>query len=366
MADPRIEKFAALLIHYSLDIQPGQQLSIVSTPLAEELLVEVYAAALRAGANVLIWMELPQMWEIFYKNAQGDQLDHVSPLAKLVAETFDARLTIEAEQNTRTLTNVDPAKMARRAKAYQPVNQHFYERAARNELRWCSTLYPTHAAAQEADMSLSEYREFVFEAGKLNEPDPLAVWQTEEQRLGELCSWLAGKDQVAIQGTDIDLRLSIKGRPFIPSDGKYNFPDGEIFTGPVEDSVNGWVRFRYPAIYAGHEVDNIELWFENGKVIRETASKGQEFLTSLLDTDPGARYLGEWGIGTNYHITRFSKNMLFDEKIGGTIHLALGASYPETGGRNESGIHWDMLCDMSASEITLDGELFYRDGKPVV
>ena len=150
------------------------------------------------------------------------------------------------------------------------------------------------------------------------------------------------------------------------SAGKFNFPDGEIFTGPVEDSVNGWVRFRYPAIYDGQEVNDIELWFEDGKIVKEKASKGQEFLTALLNTDPGARYLGEWGIGTNYHIQRFTKNMLFDEKIGGTIHLAVGASYPETGGKNESGLHWDMLCDMAASEIVVDGEVFYRNGKPVV
>ena len=160
--------------------------------------------------------------------------------------------------------------------------------------------------------------------------------------------------------------MSIKGRSFKEADGKYNFPDGEIFTGPVEDSVNGWIRFRYPAIYGGQEVTDIELWFENGKVVREKASKGQELLTSLLDTDNGARYLGEWGIGTNYGIQRFTKNMLFDEKIGGTIHLAVGASYPETGGKNESGLHWDMLCDMADSEVHVDGELFYKNGKTVV
>jgi aminopeptidase len=220
--------------------------------------------------------------------------------------------------------------------------------------------------AQEADMSLSEYAEFVYGAGLLNDPDPVALWRKEGERQMKLIKWLDGKDKAVLKGENVDLTMSIKGRVFKESDGKYNFPDGEIFTGPVEDSVNGWIRFRYPAIYSGQEVTDIELWFENGKVVKEKASKGQELLTSLLNTDSGARYLGEWGIGTNYGIQRFTKNMLFDEKMGGTIHLAVGASYPETGGKNESGLHWDMLCDMAQSEIKVDGELFYKDGKPVV
>lgn len=240
------------------------------------------------------------------------------------------------------------------------------ERAARNEVRWCVTVYPTHAMAQEADLSLSDYREFVYGAGLLNEPDPVAKWREEGERQQKLIDWLAGKDQVTLKGSNTDLQMSIKGRTFKEADGKYNFPDGEIFTGPVEDSVNGWIRFRYPAIYSGQGVTDIELWFENGKVVKEKASKGQELLTSLLNTDTGARFIGEWGIGTNYGIQRFTKNMLFDEKIGGTIHLAVGASYPETGGKNDSGLHWDMLCDMTESEIHVDGELFYKNGNPVV
>jgi aminopeptidase len=366
MADPRITKLASLLINYSLEIKPGQQLTITSTPLAEELLVEVYAEAMRAGAHIFFSLELAQTWDIFYKYASDAQLDYLSPITKLVTETFDARLNITAPYNTRSMSGSDPAKMARRSKAQRPVSQVFFDRSARGDLRWCSTLYPTHASAQEADMSLEDYREFVFAAGKLDQPDPVAAWRHEEQRQLQLQKWLAGKDQVVLKGADVDLRLSIKDRTFATSDGKYNFPDGEIFTGPVEDSVNGWIRFRYPAIYGGREVENVELWFENGKVVREKALKGEELLTGLLNTDAGSRYLGEWGIGTNYDIPRFTKNMLFDEKLGGTIHFAVGASYPETGGRNESGLHWDMLCDMSDSEITIDGDLFYRNGKPIL
>jgi aminopeptidase len=215
-------------------------------------------------------------------------------------------------------------------------------------------------------MSLKDYEDFVFSACKLDEPDPVAAWRKEGEVMRKMKAWLEGRDQVVIQGKDVDLKMSIKGRTFIVCDGHENFPDGEIFTGPVEDSVEGWIRFRYPAIYGGREVTDVQLWFENGKVVKEQAEKGQELLTSLLDTDAGARYLGELGIGTNYNIPKFTKNMLFDEKLGGTIHLAVGSSYPESGGKNESGIHWDMLCDMSESTIRVDGDLFYQDGKCVI
>ncbi|MDZ7343814.1 MAG: aminopeptidase [candidate division KSB1 bacterium] len=366
MPDLRVTKLAKILIHYSLELKPGQQLDLRTSPLAEELSLAVYAEAIQAGAHVVVQNRLPGVEEIFYKHASNEQLDYVSPCDKFIIESFDAILYIEAEHNTRALSGIDPARLVRHRKAQAPISKTLLQRTARNELRWCLTVYPTHAMAQEADMSLADYREFVYEAGLLNEPDPIFAWQNERERQHELIAWLAGKNQVKLQGADIDLTLSIKARRFVESAGKFNFPDGEIFTGPVEDSINGWVRFRYPAIYSGQEVDDIELWFENGNIVREKAGKGQALLTSLLNTDAGARYLGEWGIGTNYHIQRFTKNMLFDEKIGGTIHLAVGASYPKTGGKNDSGLHWDMLCDMTEGEILVDGEVFYRNGKPVI
>lgn len=215
-------------------------------------------------------------------------------------------------------------------------------------------------------MSLHDYEEFVYGAGLLNKDDPIAKWQAEAARQQKLVDWLAGKDKVVIKGRNVDLQMSIKGRGFIKASGKVNFPDGEIYTSPVENSANGWIRFGYPAIFGGREVTDIELWFEDGKVVKEKASKGQDLLTSLLNTDDGSRILGELGIGTNYGIQKFTKNMLFDEKIGGTIHLAVGAGFPEAGSKNESGLHWDMLCNMAESEITVDGELFYKDGKIVL
>ncbi len=366
MADPRVLKLANLLVHYSLGIQPGQKLAVYTNPLAEGLLLEVYAEAIRAGANVYVNLLEPQLAEIFYKYASPGQLDFVSPVDELIYGHYDAVLHIIAEQNTRALSGVDPTRQAHRARARRPLNKLFSQRAASGELHWSLTAFPTHASAMEADMSLADYRDFVFTAGKLDLDDPVAAWQKDGQRMRQLSDWLGGKDQMHLKGADIDLKLSIKGRPFIVCDGKENFPDGEIFTGPVEDSVNGWVRFHYPAIYGGREVIDVELWFEGGRVVKEQASKGAELLTALLNTDSGSRYLGELGIGTNYDIPRFVKDMLFDEKLGGTVHLAVGDGYPESGSHNESGIHWDMLCDMHDSEILVDGELFYKDGKPVI
>lgn len=366
MPDPRIQKLAQVLVHYSLEARHGQQLELRTSALAEELALAVYAEALQAGAHVALQCSLPGAEEIFYKHASEEQLDYASPLQKLTTESFDAILYLEADHNTRALSGVDPKRIARARKARAPISKILLERAAQQHLRWCYTVFPTQALAQEADMCLSDYREFVFNAGFLNEADPIAAWQKEGARQRELIAWLAGADHVMLKGANLDLTLSIKSRRFMESEGKYNFPDGEIFTGPVEHSVNGYVRFRYPAIYDGQEVTDIELWFEQGKVVKERASKGQELLTALLNTDEGARYLGEWGVGTNYHIQRFTKHMLFDEKLGGTIHLALGASYPETGGMNDSALHWDMLCDMAESEIIVDGEVFYRNGRPTV
>ena len=366
MPDPRVTKLAQVLVQYSLNIQPGDKFRIRSTPLAEELTLAVYKEALLAGAHITVENGVPGADEIFFKYASDEQLAFVSPVLKMMVETFQAELYIEANHNTRELAGVDPARMALSRKANADLMKTFMERAAQKELKWSLTVFPTHAMAQEADMSLTEYQEFVYGAGLLNEDDPVAAWQKIGREQDRYIHWLKGKDQVAITGENVDLKFSIKGRNFENCCGKENFPDGEIFTGPVEESVNGYVRFSYPGIFSGQEIEDIELWFEDGKVVKEQASKGQDLLTEMLNTDTGARFLGEWGIGTNYGIQRFTKNMLFDEKMGGTIHLAVGAGYPETGSKNESGLHWDMLCDMKDSEVTIDGEVFYKNGKFVV
>ena len=363
MPDPQITKLAQVLVNYSMSIESGDSLFISTSPLAHELNLAVYKEATLAGAHIFAQNRIPGSQELFLKYASDEQLEHISPALWTLLENSQAYLQLGANHNTRELSGVDPARQGMVRKAQAEIFNKMLERIGTGELKYCHTIFPTNAAAQEADMSLSEYEEFVFGAGLLHLDDPVAAWKEEAARQKQLIDWLAGKEQVILKGSNIDLRYFIKDRPFLGAAGKENFPDGEIYTSPVESSVEGWVRFSYPAIYGGQEVVDIELWFEEGKVVKETAVKGQELLTSLLDTDDGSRFLGEWGIGTNYGIKRFTKNMLFDEKIGGTIHLAVGTGFPEVGSQNKSGLHWDMLCDMAESEIVVDGELFYKNGR---
>ena len=366
MSDPRIRKLAQVMAHYSLAVKRGQKVYLQTSPAGHEFNLAFYEEVVKAGAHVDVLMTIPGAAEVFFKHAHNQQLDYVSPLRELVHTTYDARMVLEAETNTRELSGVDPKRIARARRANAPLFQKMLKRIESGKLKWCLTVYPTDAMAQEANMSLGDYTEFVFEAGMLNAKDPVVLWKAERTKQMKLVRWLKGKRNVSLKGDNVDLTFSIQGRTFIPCAGDQNFPDGEIFTSPVEDSANGWVRFKYPALFDGQEIEDIELWFENGKVVREKAGRNQELLTSQLNTDKGARYLGEWGIGTNYNIKKFTKNMLFDEKLGGTIHLALGLGFEEAGGHNASGLHWDMLCDMAKSEVVIDGKLFYKNGKPVI
>jgi aminopeptidase len=358
------DKLAKILINYSLNLQSGETLLIETTDLSRELCLSVYKEALKAGAHPYISIELSGTKELFYQYSTDTQLLYVNPVHKFMYENFDARLYILAPANTRSLSNVDPKRFQTANKAFmEKAKSYLYRRISNQQIKWCYTACPTQALAQEADMGLEEYKKFVFESCKLNEPDPIKSWKKLSQRQQELCEWLNGKSEVILRGPNIGLKMSIKNRTFFYDDGKENFPAGEIYISPVENSTNGWVHFSYPAIFENREIIDVELWFEDGKVVKEKALKGQEFLTETLNTDDGARILGELGIGTNYGIKQFTKNMLFDEKIGGTIHIAVGRGFPECGGRNESAIHWDMLCDMSEGEIIVDGKLFYKNGK---
>jgi aminopeptidase len=363
MTDPRIQKLARLLVHYSLTIRPGETFLIDSDLPGEELAVEVYKEGIQAGAHATIKVGFPQANEIYYRHASDSQLAFVSPIMS-VYETYDRILSIFASQNTRALSGTDPTKRAKWLQANKTWFKLMNAREGRGE--WCSTLFPTHASAQQANMSLGDFEDFVFQAGMLDREDPIAEWKALGTKMRVLTDWLKGRDKVILKGSDVDLEMSIKDRIFHPADGKANFPDGEVSTSPVENTANGWIRFRYPAIVMGQEVTNIQMWFENGRVVKETADKGQEVLTALLNTDAGSRYLGELAVGTNYNVTRVTGNMLFDEKMGGTIHVALGEGFVLRGGKNESGLHWDILCDMHQGEITVDGELFYRNGWPVL
>jgi aminopeptidase len=367
VADIRIEKMADLLVNYSVTVKPGDKVAIQGDSLAEPLLKAIFVKVLQAGGNPFFVISPDGINELFYRYASDDQLKHVPPPTKLMMETYDVRISIGGESNTKELNSVDPAKIVMRQQARSGIMKTYLERAARGELRWTYALYPTNAYAQDSDMSLAEYENFLYGAclGDIN--DPIGYWKKFSARQQKIVEWLKGKKQIHVTAPGTDLSLSVEGRTFINCDGHENMPDGEVFTGPVEESINGHVLFSYPSIENGREVSGIRLWFENGRVVKATAEKNEDFLLKTLDTDPGARGVGEFAFGTSEGINRFTRQILFDEKINGSFHMALGASYPETGGKNESAIHWDMICDMrDGGKVVVDGQLMYQEGKFVI
>ncbi len=367
MTDPRVEKLADVLVNYSVAVQPDDKVVVQGSTLSAPLLKAVYAKVLQAGGHPLIQVALPGTGELLYRHASDEQLQHIHEPEKLIVETFDAFIGIGGAENTKALSNVDPAKMVLHNRAQIELRKTFMQRSASGELRWVGTLFPTHAYAQDAEMSLSEYEDFVYGACMPDLNDPVGYWQRFSAWQQKIVDWFKGKDHIHVTGPETDLRMSVAGRTFVNADGQKNMPDGEVFTGPVEDSVEGHVRFSYPVIRQGREVTGVQLWFENGKVVKASAEKNEDFLLQTLDTDAGARYVGEFAIGTNAGITRFTRHMLFDEKMTGSFHMALGAGIVETGSKNESAIHWDMLCDLRAGgEIWVDDELLYKDGEFVI
>ncbi len=364
MSDARIDRFARILVDYSTRLGPGDRVLIEATTAAEPLVRALYSRALEVGAHPQVLLEFPDQQEIFFEQANESQLDFPPTFQKLAYETFESRIRIHSTTNPRALSGVDPAKLGRRQKATASVLQTQMQRGATGEFRWLTTLFPTSGFAVEAGMGSRAYEDFVFRACHADEPDPVAYWKKVEAEQAKMVARLKGHNLVTLRGPHVDLSLSIKNRTFMNSCGTHNMPDGEIYTGPVEDSVNGWVKFTYPAIYNGVAVEGIELIFSNGRVDKAKAEKNEKYLLEMLASDAGSRYLGEFAIGTNFEIDRFTGNILFDEKIGGTFHMALGAGYPETGSKNKSVIHWDMICDMrTEAEIAVDGEVIYRNGQ---
>lgn len=366
-SESRLSRMAQVLTRYSLEVQAGQLVAVMAGVEAVPLVREVYREILRAGAHPELQLKMDEADEIYLKEASEEQLNFVSPLKQLINERFDRLLYIDADTNTRRLTRIDPKRSAQVRKAHDATMTIWSQRAARGEMRWCYTQYPTNAYAQSANMSLEDYWEFMSSACMLDEPDPLASWRSLSERHQELVRWLRGRKQVHILGKDTDLTLSIEGRSFLTCDGHINFPDGEIYTGPVEDSAQGYIRFSLPGSYDGHPVDDIRLRFEHGRVIEAHAASGEDFLLKMLDIDDGARRIGEFAFGTNYGVREATRNTLYDEKIGGTLHMALGRSYPESGGLNVSALHWDMVCDARGQgEVWVDGELFLKDGQYIL
>jgi len=368
VSDSRVQKFAKVLVEHSARVEPGDRVLIEGTTAAEPLVRELFVQILGKGGIPHPVISFPGMVpfiqdEMYLTYANETQLDFVPTFYKLAYDQFEGRIRIHSSTNTRGTTSINAAKVQRRNRATSIITETQMRRGGEGRFKWVTTLYPTDAYAQDANMSLKEYEDFVFGAVHAHEDDPIAFWKSTATGQQKAIDFLADKNLVTLRGPNVDLTLSIQGRTFSNSTGTHNMPDGEIFTGPVEDSVTGWVKFTYPAIYQGVAVEGAELTFNRGRVDRARAEKNQDYLVQMLESDAGSRHIGEFAIGTNFDINRFTGNILFDEKIGGSFHMALGAGYPETGSKNRSSIHWDMICDMRKdAEITVDGELFYKNG----
>lgn len=364
MHDPRIDNLADILVNYSTKVQPGEWVGVLGDVAALPLVRAVYSEVIKAGGNPALMLSDETLTREFARLANDEQMEWLDPAQTLYYNNADVYIRCTAYPNTRAMTSVDAKRVQKIQNARRPWLETRMQRAADGKMKWVGTMYPTDGSAQEAGMSLEEYEDFVFRATFADKPDAVGEWKKLGEMQQKKIDWLKGKKNVRLQGPNIDLELSIDGRVFINACGERNMPDGEIFTGPVEESVNGWFQASFPSIVQGRAVENIELKFLDGKVINAQAGKNEELLYAMLEADARSRYLGEFAFGTNFGIDRFTGSILFDEKIGGTVHIAIGAGYPDTGSVNKSSVHWDMICDMRHdSEIHVDGELFYKDGQ---
>ncbi len=363
MVDQRIEKLAKLCVNYSLGVKPKETVLIQGATIAFPLMHELFKECLLNDAYPTVLPKFDLQYT-FFKLAKDHQLQFVPRLTKFAVENFDMFISIFCEANTKTLTNIDPAKIRTQQEATREIMDIFFKRESEGKLRWNGLPYPAYAEAQEAEMSLSEYEDFVYSSCLVDLDEPIAEWKRIQVEQDKICSFLGQKSEIRLVGEDTDLTFSVKGRKWINCSGQKNMPDGEVYTAPIEDSANGEIRFTYPGIFLGREIEDITLSFKAGKVVQASATKGDDFLQQLLKID-GADRIGEAAIGTNHGITRFTKNMLFDEKMGGTIHIALGMNpSPETGGSQKSALHWDILKDMKkGGEIYADGQLIYKNDK---
>jgi aminopeptidase len=359
MIDARVTRLAEVLVAYSRKVKRSQVVMIAGPAAAEPLILEVGRCVLRAGGHPVYRMAPDAAAEVFYAEAGREQLEFLPKSALASAREADHFINILADANTQALAGVEPVRQRLAEKARRPLTEIVMRRN-----QWTLSLFPTPAYAQDAGMGLEEFEAFVYAATLTDRKDPVAEWRKARAMQEKIIRRLRGADRIRIVAPDTDLTLSVRGRKFLGAYGTHNMPDGEVFTGPVETSAEGRIRYTYPVCYRGKEVTDVRLEFQEGKVVKATAAKNEAFLCRMIEMDPGARRLGELGIGTNYGIGRFIRNILFDEKIGGSVHLALGRSYAETGGRNSSALHWDMICDLrQGGRIEVDGKVLQADGK---
>ena len=365
MPDTSAARLAELIVNYSVELQPGQLVRLDGGTVAAPLLLELYRAAIRVGAHPYTRVELEGTEHIVLNEGSDDQIAFVSEIERHEIEEVDALITVWADRNTRALSRAEPKRVSRRMAAQRALSNRYWERIDAGEARWCGTRFPTYAHAQDAEMAFEEYEQFVYAACHVREhEDPVAHWQGVSVALSARARELDSFRELRVVGPDTDLRVGVEGRSWLAADGKLNMPDGEIFTSPVETETAGEIRFTFPAIFNGRAVEDVRLRFEAGRVVAAEAASGDDYLQSLLDMDDGARVLGEVAFGLNYEIDRFTRDILFDEKIGGTLHFALGSSFKQLGGRNDSGLHWDMICDLRHDgEVYADGELVWKAGR---
>ncbi|MFX1480353.1 MAG: aminopeptidase [Promethearchaeota archaeon] len=360
------EKLAKIVVHYSLEVEKGHRVLIAGGCTAKEYFQALYTEVIKTGAHPTLFVVLEGIQEILYKYGSDEQLQYVDNVIKQTYTEFDRMINIQSDYNTQKFSTVDPKKMATRQGSPEALKLYeiMQEREAKGEFRWNISPFPCQALAQEAKMDLFTYTEFVKKALFLDKEDPVGEWKKLKQEQERLVNILNNAKKIELFGEDTELSFSMEGRNWVNCWGDCNLPDGEVYTSPVEDSVNGTIRFTYPGIYLGREVKNIFLEFKNGKVINATADEGEDLLKEILQIQ-NADKIGEFAIGTNYGITQFTKNMLFDEKIGGTLHCALGLALQDAGGKNMSSIHWDILKDMkpTGSKVLADGKLIYEEGK---
>ena len=364
MKDIRLNKLAKLLVNYSTEVKKGDFVFVRCDEVARPWMVEVAREAILAGAHVEAQLVSEEVSEVILKYSSEEQLKEGNFLLENELKRADVWLTAWGARNTKINSNINAEKIKLSSQGSKSWRQVYSEKVGSGSLRWCGTQFPTYADAQEASMSLCEYEDFVYGAGLLDNEDPVKEWKRISVEQEQWVRYLDNKEELHIISEGTDIKVGIKNRKWINCDGKQNFPDGEIFTSPIEDKVNGYITFSFPGIFSGKEIEGIRLEVADGKVVKASAKKGEELLHAILQTDDGASRFGEVAIGTNYGIQKFTRNMLFDEKIGGTIHMAIGDSMPEAGGENRSTVHWDMLCDMrSGGRIYADDELFYKNGR---